>query len=156
MAIDFCQHNIDGFLPKGPYPPCLRMADRALLPGYPRICRLSMTGWMERTTNDRFLGKAVLLWMEIWYWMRKATLTLGTCQYIWFVQPNIRPTRRSSHTETHTSIPCLTHSVSVLLVTISCAMHYGIRELLIGTWKVLSNSLVIEFIRGDVHGRWIQ
>ena len=26
---------IDGILPKGPYPPCLRMADRALLAGYP-------------------------------------------------------------------------------------------------------------------------
>ena len=28
--------EIDGILPKGPYPPCLRMADRALLAGYPR------------------------------------------------------------------------------------------------------------------------
>ena len=27
---------IEGILPKGPYPPCLRMADRALLAGYPR------------------------------------------------------------------------------------------------------------------------
>ena len=27
---------IDGILPKGPYPPCLRMADRALLAGNPR------------------------------------------------------------------------------------------------------------------------
>ena len=26
---------LDGILPKGPYPPCLRMADRALLAGYP-------------------------------------------------------------------------------------------------------------------------
>ena len=29
--------HYDGILPKGPYPPCLRMADRALLAGYPRI-----------------------------------------------------------------------------------------------------------------------
>ena len=29
---------IEGILPKGPYLPCLRMADRALLAGYPRIC----------------------------------------------------------------------------------------------------------------------
>ena len=29
--------QFDGILPKGPYPPCLRMADRALLAGYPRI-----------------------------------------------------------------------------------------------------------------------
>ena len=28
--------DIDGILPKGPYPPCLRMADRALLAGYHR------------------------------------------------------------------------------------------------------------------------
>ena len=27
---------IDGILPEGPYPPCLCMADRALLAGYPR------------------------------------------------------------------------------------------------------------------------
>ena len=27
---------LDGFLPKGPYPPCLRMADRAFLAGYPQ------------------------------------------------------------------------------------------------------------------------
>ena len=30
------KHDIDGILPKGPYPPCLRMADRAFLAGYPR------------------------------------------------------------------------------------------------------------------------
>ena len=34
-----CEWNItdeiDGILPKGPYLPCLRMADRALLAGYP-------------------------------------------------------------------------------------------------------------------------
>ena len=28
--------DIEGILPKGPYPPCLRMADRALLAGYPQ------------------------------------------------------------------------------------------------------------------------
>ena len=31
-----CVAYIDGILPKGPYPPCLHMADRALLAGYPR------------------------------------------------------------------------------------------------------------------------
>ena len=30
---------VEGILPKGPYPPCLRMADRALLAGYPRCVR---------------------------------------------------------------------------------------------------------------------
>ena len=33
-GLNWCQ--INGILPKGPYPPCLRMADRALLAGYPR------------------------------------------------------------------------------------------------------------------------
>ena len=28
--------NVDGILPNGPYPPCFRMADRALLAGYPQ------------------------------------------------------------------------------------------------------------------------
>ena len=32
----FSWRYIDGILPKGPYPPCLRVADRALLAGYPR------------------------------------------------------------------------------------------------------------------------
>ena len=31
--------QFDGILPKGLYPPCLRMADRAILAGYPRIVR---------------------------------------------------------------------------------------------------------------------
>ena len=30
------QIQVDGILPRGPYPLCLRMADRALLAGYPR------------------------------------------------------------------------------------------------------------------------
>ena len=29
--------HVDGVLPIGPYPPCFRMADRALLAGYPRF-----------------------------------------------------------------------------------------------------------------------
>ena len=33
--------HIEGILPKGPYPPCLRMADRALLAGYPQ-CLVSV------------------------------------------------------------------------------------------------------------------
>ena len=34
--------NIEGILPKGPYLPCLCMADRALLAGYPRYMRSRM------------------------------------------------------------------------------------------------------------------
>ena len=35
-SMSVCYQQIDGILPKGPYPPCIRMADRALLAGYPR------------------------------------------------------------------------------------------------------------------------
>ena len=35
--------NNDGILPKGPYPPCLRMADRALLAGCPRSKAASLS-----------------------------------------------------------------------------------------------------------------
>ena len=31
---------VEGILPKGPYPPCVSMADRALLAGYPGCIRL--------------------------------------------------------------------------------------------------------------------
>ena len=38
--------DVDGILPKGPYLPCLRMADRALLAGYPRyISWLMASEW---------------------------------------------------------------------------------------------------------------
>ena len=36
VADFYCQAYIDGIRPKGPYQPCLRMADRALLAGYPQ------------------------------------------------------------------------------------------------------------------------
>ena len=33
----YADEEFDGVLPKEPYPPCLRMADRALLAGYPPV-----------------------------------------------------------------------------------------------------------------------
>ena len=37
IALSKLLPHFDGILPKGPYLPCLRMADRALLAGYPQI-----------------------------------------------------------------------------------------------------------------------
>ena len=37
---------LEGILPKGPYPSCLRMADRALLAGYPRPVTSSRKPWL--------------------------------------------------------------------------------------------------------------
>ena len=54
---------IDGILPKGPYPPCLRMADRALLAGYPRYMPdwfiLPLTFWAKCylwSKNDKLIS----------------------------------------------------------------------------------------------------
>ena len=61
---------IKGILPKGPYPPCLRMADRALLAGYPRYaltryCSLSIpnmkVSWLPTTARAKFLWMAAVL-----------------------------------------------------------------------------------------------
>ena len=48
--------QIDGILPKGPYPPCLRMVDRPILAEYPRnigpifqeaVCCLLWVLWVK-------------------------------------------------------------------------------------------------------------
>ena len=52
---------IDGILPKGPYPPCLRMADRALLAGYPRYMSFILSyvtsplHWCTTMASDRWI-----------------------------------------------------------------------------------------------------
>ena len=46
MCRNHVMWQFKGILPKRPYPPCLRMADRALLAGYPRISlMLTASGW---------------------------------------------------------------------------------------------------------------
>ena len=40
-------NQINGILPTGPYPPCLRMADRALLAGYPRNMGSTQLPWVD-------------------------------------------------------------------------------------------------------------
>ena len=48
--------HIDGILPKGPYPPCLRMADRALLAGYPRYMNtVSVPFYNNVVFNGRYI-----------------------------------------------------------------------------------------------------
>ena len=46
--------HIDSILPKGSYPPCLRMADRALLAGYPRYIVVSELGHHSAQTVYKF------------------------------------------------------------------------------------------------------
>ena len=48
-----CCRNIDGMLPKGPYPPCLRVADRALLTGHPRY----MNSFLPVLHQNSLLGR---------------------------------------------------------------------------------------------------
>ena len=54
---------IEGILPKGPYPPCLRMADRALLAGYPRYMHYSawMSQWCQAVSH--YLNQC---WLKSW------------------------------------------------------------------------------------------
>ena len=61
--------QVDGILPKGrkgPYPPCLRMTDRALLAGYPRsyftilIFSYICFYFLSQSTVDKLLKKANL------------------------------------------------------------------------------------------------
>ena len=71
-ACDECfWDEIDGILPKGPYPPCLRMADRALLAGYHRnVSGISGLGGNGNPCNTRILiklcGICGLNWDLIW------------------------------------------------------------------------------------------
>ena len=58
---------VGGILPKGPYPPCLRMADRALLAGYPRCVWYGAgTGGVDITSSafslTAFTAVCRLLW----------------------------------------------------------------------------------------------
>ena len=54
-----CMILFDGILPKGPYPPCWRMADRALLAGYPCIVVVWLTMWchiLSKTSKNFICG----------------------------------------------------------------------------------------------------
>ena len=57
LANNFVVSEIEGILPKAPHPPCLRMADRALLAGCPR------------NTNDRKADEPSWSAPHTWTWM---------------------------------------------------------------------------------------
>ena len=65
--------HIDGILPKGPHPPCLRMADRALLVGYPRHfhsrkCFEKVVWKMSAILSARPCVKWFVLSVSRWRW----------------------------------------------------------------------------------------
>ena len=51
--------HIEGILPKGPYLPCVSMAGRALLAGYPRYASANST-WIPTTAANGLLPGAIL------------------------------------------------------------------------------------------------
>ena len=53
----WCNSYVESILPKVPYPPCLRMADMALLAGYPR-CMQSITRHLEHELEKILFHKA--------------------------------------------------------------------------------------------------
>ena len=66
----------DGILAKGPYPPCLRMADRALLAGYPPLVPCHQT--VNIIQQDASHGSFIILsnWKTLCYCR---FLSLFTC-----------------------------------------------------------------------------
>ena len=54
-----------GSLPKGPYPPCLRMADRALLIGYPRYITCLKVRSRELTSSSKQANLFSPSWVKI-------------------------------------------------------------------------------------------
>ena len=66
-----------------------------------------------------------------------------------------KPTDDDQAHDLHTSTPCLTRSVYVLVMTSQSMAQCitGPRNCYAGTWKVMSYSLDIDFIYGDIQGR---
>ena len=114
---------IYGILPKGPYPPCLRMADRALLARYPRIeitilfaCEM---GWWEALWLS-FKFKTTLISLQ-------NNVILHTKQMPQKLFANISSNRYFSQCSLLGKIPKpLGHRVFLLpLPVIPCAVHGG-------------------------------
>ena len=57
---------IDGILPKGPYPPCLCMADRAFLAGYPRNAENVSIWWCHHFTSPDCLSSSEIILKNSW------------------------------------------------------------------------------------------
>ena len=90
LLIQMTLYDIEGILPKGPYPPCSRMADRALLAGYPRNTHTPMDNvrvMLEyiSTCVRTFVTLCVWLWFRSAWWCRdmdllSALLALCRCR----------------------------------------------------------------------------
>ena len=67
---------MEGILPKGPYPPCLRMVDRALLAGYPRnVLTLSLPLYRAARMPHVWRWRAPRWQPWMWRWTRVRTST---------------------------------------------------------------------------------
>ena len=66
--------KLDGILPNGPYPPCLRRADRALLAGYPRTASSICQGYRGGTVINMYWWRCILhvlpTYIELTHWGR--------------------------------------------------------------------------------------
>ena len=75
--------HIEGILPKGPYPPCLHMADRALSTGYPRYC--SCCPRCTQTSSHRCWSWA--RWT--WTWNSPGSTTSTPLQTRWVIKGRV-------------------------------------------------------------------
>ena len=76
---DITVSYVEGILPKGPYPPCLRMADRAPLAGYPR-CKIKVKYQQTKLWVDvditRHTAHAIVQWPNPKQWLMIHTFDL--------------------------------------------------------------------------------
>ena len=86
---------IDGILPKGPYPPCLRMADRAFLAGYPRYGKCSADNIMPILIDISVIDQAVhwfyllfATYMYILYTVKQYAFCLAQIKCSWYFKTN--------------------------------------------------------------------
>ena len=84
---------LNGILPKGPNPPCLRMADRALLAGYPRyqdMLNLPLLSWESHSTSilHRY-PHHIVIWGLLCQKLVSSARIIITSHRIWDTMPHI-------------------------------------------------------------------
>ena len=89
--------HIEGILPKGPYPPCLRMADRALLTGcprhtvilYPWLCpcsgSLCSLFFLQHITFLLFMAVCCLVCVGLWMYIISHVPSFLSSMLYWFI-----------------------------------------------------------------------
>ena len=123
--------KFEGILPKGPYPPCLRMADRALLTGYPRnqlhllLLLLLLSDFCCCFFLFLFLICPFFLFLLIFLFFLRSFLFPSYSFFIHLLLPLLLP---SSHS-TPSSVFLLPSFFFFFFFVCSCYFHDALRNL---------------------------